>query len=345
MTPNADNIINIMNEADKMMNNNGVLGLDIGGTNIRAGLVDRQFRLHGFEMDSSAQLFEGGTGEIDALASFVYEYSIRHLSGRLPAAVSIGFPSTLNKDRTVLLSTPNLPGFDDLHVVENLGAKLGIPVYINRDVNLLMINDMHVHDLDDADIVIGCYIGTGLGNAISIRGEILSGKNGVAGELGHVPIFGGTRTCGCGNIGCMETIASGRYLEELARKHFPGEAISEVFTNHSDSAVIKDYIEGLSVPVAMEVNLFDPDCVILGGGVLQMKDFPINSLLEAIGRHTRKPLPYNNLKIIISSQNQESGVIGAGMYAYSEMQKGNRYDSTGFRPRRAHTQESDYGTA
>ena len=64
--------------------------------------------------------------------------------------------------------------------------------------------------------------------------------------------------------------------------------------------------QGLSVPVATEINLFDPDYVILGGGVLQMQDFPMELLLETIGRHTRKPLPYDNLQIIISSQNQES---------------------------------------
>lgn len=314
-----------------MMNQNRVLGLDIGGTNIRCGLVDAQYCLHGFEMDSSVDLFNGSIGKIDALAAYVRKYCQRHCNGTLPAAVSIGFPSTLNKEKTGLLSTPNLPGFDNLHVVELLSRQLAIPVYINRDVNLLMINDMHVNGLDNEDIVIGCYIGTGLGNAISIRGEILSGKNGVAGELGHVPVLGGTRTCGCGNIGCMETIASGRYLEEMARQHFPEDPISEVFTKHHESEVIRNYIECLSVPVSMEINLFDPDCVILGGGVLQMKDFPMEFLLETIGKHARKPLPYDNLKIIISSQNQESGVIGSGMYAFSQMQKGKIHDSTRFK--------------
>jgi allose kinase len=168
---------------------NGVLGLDIGGTNIRAGLVDRQFKLDCFEMDSSVSFFDGNIEKIDALTAYVYEYCCRHCGGRLPEAVSIGFPSTINKEKTIVLSTPNLPGFNNLHVVEMLGKKLGIPVYINRDVNLLLINDIHAHGLSDGNIIIGCYIGTGCGNAICIGGEILSGKNGVAGELGHIPIL------------------------------------------------------------------------------------------------------------------------------------------------------------
>lgn len=325
--------------------NDCVLGLDIGGTHIRAGMVAPDLTLSGFEMASSVRLFDAPGGRVHALAAYVREYCAAHLGGRLPGAVSIGFPSTLDRTRTRLLSTPNLPGFDDLEVVEPLQRALHVPVYIDRDVNLLMLSDMHIHGLTGADIVIGCYIGTGLGNAISIKGEMLRGKNGVAGELGHVPILGGTHLCGCGNVGCMETIASGRYLEELQTRFFPGEEIGTLFTRHADSPVLREYVEGLSVPVAAEINLFDPDYVILGGGVLQMRDFPLARLEEDIKRHTRKPLPYENLQLIISSQNQESGVIGAGMSAFAQMRKGVGYDSTRFRPRGSRSQKSDYGTA
>lgn len=311
-------LIELMNEM-----NNRVLGLDIGGTNIRAGLVSPDFTLSGFEMTSSVGLFETPGRQVEALADYVWEYCGTHTGGVPPRAVSIGFPSTLNKEKTRLLSTPNLPGFDNLEIVTLLRQKLRIPVYINRDVNLLMLNDIHQNGLSKADIIIGCYIGTGLGNAIYINGEMLSGKNGVAGELGHVPVLGGRRPCGCGNVGCMETIASGKYLEELQARYFPDDRISELFLKHPDDPVLRDYVEGLSVPVATEINLFDPDFVILGGGVLQMQGFPMGLLKKFIGQHTRKPLPYENLKIIISAQNQESGVIGAGMYAFRQMQKGN----------------------
>lgn len=304
-----------------MKMNDFVLGLDIGGTNIRAGMIAPDFTLRGFEMASSVRLFEQPHGELRALAAYVREYCGAHLGGALPRAVSIGFPSTLNKEKTRLYSTPNLPGFDNLDVVDLLQQELGVPVYINRDVNLLMLNDMYVHGLQRAEIVIGCYIGTGLGNSLWVRGEFLTGKNGVAGELGHVPIFGGTRPCGCGNVGCMETIASGKYLEELQARYFPGDQISELFDKYADSDILRHYVEGLSVPVAGEVNLFDPDYVILGGGVLQMRGFPVELLVHYIKQHTRKPLPCDDLQIILSSQSQESGVIGAGMYAFQQMKK------------------------
>lgn len=316
-----------------MIRKDCVLGLDIGGTNIRAGLVYSDLSLRGFEMTSSMGLFQFSGGEIQALAAYVRSYCSRNLKNELPGAVSVGFPSTINKEKTKVLSTPNLPGFDNLAVVELLKKELGIPVYINRDVNLLLMSDMHLHGLPEDALVIGCYIGTGLGNAISMGGELLTGKNGVAGELGHVPVLGSKRSCHCGNTGCMETIASGKYLEELQADYFPEDEIFTLFTKHADSPVLQEYVENLSVPVAMEVNIFDPDYVILGGGVLMMQDFPMELLKTYIMMHTRRPLPYDNLEIIISKQNQESGVIGAGMYAYDQMRKGVMYDSNCIRSR------------
>ncbi len=315
-----------------MLEKNYVLGLDIGGTNIRTGVVCDDFSLYGFEMTSSVDLFRAPGGEIQALASHVRGYCRRHAEFAFPRAVSIGFPSTINKDKTEVLSTPNLPGFNKLAVVELLEKELGLPVYINRDVNLLMMNDIHAYELEKADIVIGCYIGTGLGNAICIGGQMLRGKNGVAGELGHVPVLGSKRVCQCGNVGCMETIASGKYLEELREKHFPKDSLAGLFRDHADSPVLKEYVEYLAIAVALEINILDPDYVILGGGVLQMQDFPIELLETYIKHHTRKPLPNDNLQIVISKQNQESGVIGAGMDAFRRMEKGDDNDSTCIRP-------------
>lgn len=315
--------------------NDCVLGLDIGGTNIRAGLIAPDFSLTGFEMASSVRLFEVSVGRVQALAAYIREYCGAHLKGSLPIAVSIGFPSTLNKEKTHLLSTPNLPGFDNLEIVEPLQQMLSIPVYINRDVNLLMLNDIYANRLEQADIVIGCYIGTGLGNAVCLNGEMLRGKNGVAGELGHVPVLGCQRVCGCGNTGCMETIASGRYLEELQKQFFPHDEICRLFEKHADHPVLQRYVEGLSIPVASEINIFDPDYVILGGGVLQMQDFPMELLKTFIKLHTRKPLPHDTLELVISSPSQQSGVIGAGMYAFGQIRKGVYHDSVSFRPCRA----------
>lgn len=292
-----------------------ILGMDIGGTNIRAGILNQQNQLEHFHMESSVSLFGPHADPVRVLCEFIRRYGAQYLEGALPDAISIGFPSTINKQRTVVLSTPNLADFNNIEVVGPMEGALQIPVFINRDVNLIMLSDMSENALDPRGIIVGCYFGTGLGNAVCIHGELLAGKNGVAAELGHVPLYGVQRLCGCGNVGCMETIASGYYLEELNREQYPGQEIGEIFTRHAGDDIIRSYIDGLAMPIAMEVNIFDPDYVILGGGVLQMPDFPRELLLECVHRYARKPHPDQNLEIVFSSGKQESGVIGAGMYA------------------------------
>lgn len=297
-----------------------IVGIDIGGTHIRIGMVDEHAALSGFQMDSSEILFT--ENPLQSLTAYIRDYCRKHTETSTPQAVAIGFPSILNKEKTMLLSTPNLPWIDHLDVVAPLRAALGIPVFIDRDVHMLLLHDMHAYQLQGKQIVIGCYFGTGIGNSICINGDFLSGQNGVAGELGHIPVLGEQMTCGCGNIGCMETIASGKTLQRIRARCFPDTPIDQLFSRHGNTDVLKQYIENIAMPIAAEINIFDPSCVVLGGGVIQMLDFPEERLRHCIYAHTRKPLPGERVSLIFTSSNPEAGVIGAGLYAHMQIQKG-----------------------
>ncbi len=294
-----------------------VLGIDIGGTHLRLGLSGEDLTLSCFEMASST--FLNGTDAPYRLADFIRDYLKR--MDCIPKAVSIGFPSTLDRARRRLLSTPNIAGLNDVPMVDILQEQLNIPTFIDRDVNLLFLYDCRHFGLTGSGIILGCYIGTGLGNVISINGEILIGKNGVAAELGHIPAWGREDECPCGNRGCVEMFASGKHLKEICDMHFPGTPLGELFLRNSGHELIREYVDGLSLPIATEINLMDPDYVLLGGGVLQMEGFPRPYLEECILRHARKPYPAQGLQLRYSQQAQENGVIGAAIRAYRELKK------------------------
>src|SRR5665648_44585 len=95
----------------------------------------------------------------------------------------------------------------------------------------------------------------------------------------HIPVLGKDDICGCGNKGCIENYTSGKQLEYLQSTYFPGTEISDLFEYHSNETVVEKFIEALSIPIATEINILDPDYVILGGGVIHMKGFP-NEILE-----------------------------------------------------------------
>ncbi len=300
-----------------------ILGIDVGGTNIRAGLVDESYQLTEFVIESSAQIVDKQDAT-DNLTEFVKNYLKAHAREKKVIGISIGFPSTIDKARKTVLSTPNIKGLDNVEVVDVLEEKLGISTFIDKDVNMLMLCDMYNGSIPDNGVTVGFYLGTGLGNAICIDGELLIGKNGASAELGHIPSRDVDGICGCGNKSCVELFASGKQLKYLCDTHFPDSFIGDIFKEHAQDLVIKKFIHDLAIPVATEINILDPDYIIIGGGLPQMDGFPKKQLEDAIHEFARKPYPEQNLSFSYSEPLQENGVIGAGIYGMKQIRRKRR---------------------
>jgi len=304
-----------------MTNKSYVIGIDIGGTNIRAGMIDSKYGLENFVIKSSEQI-SAEYRAVDRLIDFVANYIDMNAGKAKITAISIGFPATIDRERKRVLSTPNIPGFENVDIVDAFYDKLAIPTYIDKDVNMLMLFDMHNRSIPDEGVTAGFYLGTGLGNAIVIDGQMLRGKNGTAAELGHIPSRDTEGICGCGNSSCVELFASGKYLQYLCDTYFADTFIGDVFKKHGQHVIIQKFVNDLAIPVATEINILDPDHIILGGGLTQMEGFPKEALESAIRKYTRKPYPEQNLEFIYSVPNQENGVIGAGIYGIKQRRRG-----------------------
>ena len=166
---------------------NLTLGIDIGGTNFRIGAVYAEGNISYFEKNSSRIFDEGDVVEIihKEIEAYMERYGIRDSV----IAAAVGIPSIVSKDKKTIISTPNLKGFNNIRFSDKLQEKLGLPVFLDRDVNFLLMNDMKKLKIDNNKTVLGFYVGTGFGNAICINGELYAGKNGAAGELGHIPFY------------------------------------------------------------------------------------------------------------------------------------------------------------
>lgn len=289
------------------------LGIDIGGTNFRIGTVDSYGNIGFFEKNSS-RIFDSGN-VIETMANEIELYLAKHAVRDKVKAIGVGIPSMVSKDKKRIISTPNLKGFDKVDFVPELEARLSMPVYLDRDVNFLLQNDINALGLDKTKTILGFYIGTGFGNSIYLEGKLYSGKNGAAGELGHIPLYDIEDECTCGNKGCSEVRCSGKYLEYLCETKFPNTLIRNVFSEHPNNPILLNFVKNLAVPIATEVNILDPDYIILAGGVIYMKDFPKDVLISAIHEKCRKPFPESTLDIRFSEHNQQSGVYGSGEFA------------------------------
>lgn len=300
------------------MNQEVIICLDIGGTNCRMGVVDGQGVLLESRIVSTADLAR--TDFMRELTALLLHYRESCQQRYAVRAVSMGFPATVDRARRCVLQAPNIPGLgDNLPVCDVLEAALQLPVFLERDVNLLLAHDLQDLQLENADTVVGIYFGTGIGNSIYIGGRFHAGNNGVAGEIGHIPQLYADCKCGCGNTGCLEPLGGGRRLSQLCEEAFPGTDIKDIYLRHSESTQVRQQVEAMAVAVATEVNILDPDYVVLGGGLLQMQGFPTAYFEEQIRAHTRRPYPLENLRLVYARPNQENGILGAGIYGWMRL--------------------------
>jgi len=298
------------------MNDDVVIGVDIGGTNLRVGVVDGTLAMIDCKIASSQAVFTQDF-PVDVLSDFLKEYIANSVPpGRHVRAIAIGFPSTVDAKRGRVIATTNITNMDNLDVVAGLSG-LGVPILVDRDVNMLLRHDMWQLGLDHTSkVVFGYYLGTGIGGAFSIDGKILAGKHGVACELGHIPLPGVEAICGCGNVGCVESVGSGRALEAALAGVHPGYPIHDVFRMCGKEPFVHDWLNFAAVAMATAINIFDPDEIIVGGGVAQTPEFPRDEFLSDVYRMVRKPLPADDIAFRYSETDPFNGVTGAAILAF-----------------------------
>lgn len=293
-----------------------VLGLDIGGTNVRMGLVDRNYNAVDVEVIPSKAIYESDN-TIEKLTDSIKDYIERNASGKNIKAISAGFPSVIDKERKRIFSSTNLTGIDGTDVPYEFYKKLHIRTIIEHDAYYLLLYDIVKNNIKTDGAVVGLYYGTGMGNAMYINGRPYTGKHGTACELGHLAVPGSTKKCSCGNTGCIEMYSCGKALEKIAKEYYPDTDISDIFLKYSEEHVIKEFTDYMAIAAAAELNIIDPECIFLGGGLINMKGFPKKRLLDLIYSHTRKPYPADDMNIIFSDNDPEKGIIGAAMAVFN----------------------------
>ncbi|GAA0382147.1 allose kinase [Bacillus horti] len=295
-----------------------VIGVDIGGTHIRIGAVASDNSLSFFQKHKVYEVIDVDQ-PIESLIFFLDAYIQENLRIEQVLAVGMGFPSIISKDKKSIHSTPNLECLSNTNIVDRIEAFFSIPVFIENDVNYLLQFEIAKRDIGEQDIVLGFYIGTGFGNSIYINQQFLEGKNGAAAELGHIPVMGNEEICQCGNVGCIEMHASGKALVALHKKYFSDVPFHQVFAKYGSDSKIDAFIRALAVPIATEINIFDPHLVMIGGGVISMEQFPKERLEYHIQSYCRKPYPAQGLKMEYAEDTNAAGILGAATAIFKKL--------------------------
>ena len=299
-----------------------VLGLDIGGTKLAAGVVDSTGRVHSFLVEATRaeegpesgleRLFELGRAAVDEAA----------LDWDSITAVGIGSGGPLDAQAGVIVGPPHLPGWRDVPVSSWAEAAYGLPVALENDATAAAAGEHRYGAGAGTSHLVYLTISTGVGGGIVIDGRLYRGATGNGGELGHVTVDCSGRPCrGCGRKGCLEAYVSGTSISERAREAGLGEVTaSEVAAAAAagDAAAAEVWdatTEALACGLTSIVNLFEPQLVVLGGGVVSgTGEQLLGPVRERVRDEAMGPAG-GAARIVAAALGPQVGVVGAAAIA------------------------------
>jgi glucokinase len=299
-----------------------VLALDIGGTKLAAGVVGPDGAVQGFVVTPTL-LERGPDDAVDRL----FELGRRavHESGlgwEGVEAIGIGCGGPLDSERGVLIAPPHLPGWNDIPITTLATSAFGRPAVLDNDATAAAAGELRFGAGRGKQNLVYLTLSTGVGGGVVIDGRLHRGPSGNGGELGHVTVdWHGRRCRGCGRRGCLEAYASGTSIAEAAHEAGMRDATAADVAQAAragDPVAVKvwdEMCEALACGVTSIVNLFEPEVVVLGGGVVRSGE----QLLAPVRALVAEQVMGVNVQIVATQFGDAVGVVGAATVAYERL--------------------------
>jgi glucokinase len=309
------------------------IGIDLGGTTLKGALVTSAGEMiHEIRIDTEQQSPEALFNQIVEAALTLR--NDERAAGRV-AAIGMGIPGLVNRKTNRVEVMPNLPALTDIDIPAELSRATALPVVLDNDANAAAYAELQAGAARGRRNVFFVTLGTGIGAGLIIDGHIYRGAAGFAGEFGHMTIDPEGIECGCGNIGCLETIASGpnivrRTRERLYRdrtsslsrlavprdREFTAEDIARAAQQGDEMAQVMMERTGmfLGIAIAAVINLLNVDMVVMGGGVMEAGDLILKPTIKETRRRAFPP-SFNSCDIVIAKLGPSAGMIGAALLA------------------------------
>ncbi len=316
-----------------------VLGIDLGGTKILTAVIDARGDLLGRDHSITPAAL-GPDGVMEAIGRSA-ERAMAQCGRKIAhmTAIGIGAPGPSNPQSGIIYTSPHLPGWEQLPVHRVLEERFGRPAFLINDANAAALAEHRFGAGQGTREMIYLTISTGIGGGLILNGRLYTGSIGTAGELGHMTIQADGPRCNCGNVGCWEALASGTALAREARRVVesgavslisrlaggdPGAITAPVVQEAAEKgdaaarALIARTAEYFGIGLANLLNIFNPECVVIGGGLTNLGEgFMQSSYAAARTRAYR--IAYEAVQFKPPALRRNSGVLGAAAYAFDRL--------------------------
>lgn len=316
-----------------MMDNKYVIGLDLGGTKIYTALVDLEGNIK--EEIVIPTESEKGTDHVLNNIISTLEFIMDKVTNEEILAIGVGSPGPLDIEKGMIVYTPNLP-FKNFKLVEAIQNKYNIPTFLDNDANAATLAEFMFGAGKGSKNMLYVTASTGIGGGAVLNGSLFRGSTGNALEVGHMTVCKDGPRCGCGNIGCAEAMGSGTAITKKAREAVSTNVITslrnydevtakEVFIEaEKGDKVSKEILDNalsyLGIAIANLANIFDPDIIVIGGGVTNGGKIVFDKINEEVERRCLRTIS-GNMEVYKAILGGKVGVLGAAALAIIESRK------------------------
>lgn len=295
-----------------------IVGVDVGGTNIKLGIVGPSGKIIAKTVLATKSYSRDKNKLMDGIACAIGGLvKEKGLSNRDIQGVGIGLPGLVNFQKGIVIFMPNIPGWNDVPLKAMMQKKLGWPVFVDNDVNVVSLGEWKFGAGQGYQNLICMTLGTGVGGSLILNDVIYRGEGFVAGELGHMPLNEDGPSCNCGGKGCFERYVGNRYLLLKAAELFENKDIrlEDIFrlASDGDQRAIRFWEEAavhIGNALAGIVNLLNPRLIIIGGGVSNNYQF-MKKTIEQVVRQRAMKVSRDMVKIVRAQLGDDAGIIGA----------------------------------
>ncbi len=302
----------------KYLKGKHVVGVDVGGTNIKLGLVSPQglviarsyFSTKPF-LSSKKHLIEVLSKEIKAI------YTSKGLKVKDIAGVGVGLPGLIDSPKGIVRFLPNIPGWKNVPVKAILEKKLNFCVHVENDVKLITLAEWKLGAGKGVKNLVCLTLGTGVGSGLVLNDHLYRGIDNAAGELGHMPLNEKGRPCNCGGFGCLETYVGNKYLDALASQIMKksGMTTRQMFTlaNQGHSKAIEFWRQAathIGNGLVGIINLLNPQLIVIGGGIANNEKYLFPTIRSVIKKRAMR-LQSGVVKIKRAKFGDDAGILGA----------------------------------
>ncbi len=298
-----------------------VVGIDLGGTKSALALLDKDNQIVA-RARIATEANEGPDNIIGRLVEVIEGFKADLPEDARLAAVGVCAPGPLDHEQGIMLSPTNMPRFHNTPLQRILEERLGVPARLEHDAKAAALGELHAGAGQGYNSLVYIVIGTGVGAAIIINGQLYRGEKNFAGEIGHATLDRYGELCHCGSRGCFETFMSGPSLSKRYAKlkntesEISGAEITELAHQGDEAAlqVITDAGEALGVMVATTAMMLDIEHYIVGGSVAKAGDLLVDSARATFPKYSFKSFS-SRLSLVASQLGEDAAILGSAYLA------------------------------